>query len=314
MRIAVVGAGAIGSAIAAGLAQTGRDDVLVARGRRLAALKAGPLRIESNGSMRAISVPACAVNELGHGAIDFAICCVKTNGLEHALQGVGDALQSGAVVLTLQNGVEAHVVAARLLPDAAIVAGRMHGFFEMSGDVVRHVGVPPSILLGSPQGNGDAEQALVAMLADSGIAVDVCADITLALWEKFLLAASLGSVGAALATPAGQVLATAQGEAMLREAMAEIVALARHRGIALDDGHIARALAFVASFPPDATTSLQRDLAAGRASEYDALTAAVGRLARDCGAAVSVFPGLEALIAARPQFRVKDLNLRPQGQ
>lgn len=305
MRIAVIGAGAIGSVIGAALAQTGRDVVLVARGRRLAALRASPLRIESNGSVRDVPVPSCAASELGDGAIGLAICCVKTNDLELALQGVRNALRPGAVVLTLQNGVEAYKVATQVLPDAAIVAGRMHGFFEISGDVVRHVGVPLSILLGSPQGNVDAEQAVVAVLAGSGIAVDVCADITLALWEKFLLAASLGSVGAALATPAGQVLATAQGEAMLREAMAEIVALACHRGIALDDGHIARALAFVASFPPDATTSLQRDLDAGRASEFDALTAAVGRLARDCGAAVSVFPELEALIAARREFPVK---------
>lgn len=302
MRIAVIGAGSIGSVIGAALAQTGRDVVLVARGGRLAALRAGPLRIESHGSVREVHVPSCAMSELDNGAIGLAICCVKTNDLELALQGVRNALRPGAVVLTLQNGVEAHKVATQVLPDAAIVAGRMHGFFEISGDVVRHVGVPPSILLGSPQGNVDAEQAVVAVLADSGITVDVCADITLALWEKFLLAASLGSVGAALATPAGQVLATAQGEAMLREAMAEIVALARHRGIALDEGHIARVLAFVASFPPDASTSLQRDLAAGRDSEFDALTAAVGRLARDCGAAVSVFPELEASIAARREF------------
>lgn len=314
MRIAVIGAGAIGSVMAAALAQTGRDVVLVARGRRLAALRAGPLRIESHGSVREVHVPSCAMSELDDGAIGLAICCVKTDDLELTLQDVRDALRPGAMVLTLQNGVEAHKVATRVLPDAAIVAGRMHGFFEMTGDVVRHVGVPPSILLGSTQGNVDAEQAVVAALADSGIKVDVSADITLALWDKFLLAASLGSVGAALDTPAGQVLAAAQGEAMLREAMAEIVALARHRGIALDDGHIARALAFVASFPPDATTSLQRDIAAGRASEYDALTAAVPRLAATCGFVASVFPKLERLIAARPESRFADPNLLSQGQ
>lgn len=314
MRIAVIGAGAIGSAIAVALMEAGRDVLLVARGRRLAALRAGPLHIESNGCTRAISVPACAVDDLGRGTINLAICCVKTNGLEEALRDLRETLKPGAVVLTLQNGVEAHDVAARILPEAAIVACRMHGFFEMTDDVVRHVGVPPSILLGSTQGNVDAEQVVVEVLAGSGIAVDVCADITLALWEKFLLAASLGSVGAALATPAGQVLATPQGEVMLREAMAEVVALARYRGIALDDRNIAQALTFVASFPPDATTSLQRDLTAGRASEYDALTAAVGRLARESGMAIAVFPKLEALIPVRPDSRCEDLNLRPQGQ
>ncbi|MFN3468642.1 MAG: ketopantoate reductase family protein [Novosphingobium sp.] len=314
MRIAVIGAGAIGSAIAAALAQAGRDVVLVARGRRLAQLRAGPVRIESNEGLREIPVPALAASELGEGATGMAICCVKTNGLDAALHDLREALHPGAVLLTLQNGVEAHEVAARILPDAAIVAGRMHGFFELTGDVVRHVGVAPSILLGSTQGNVHAERAVVAALAGSGIAVDVSADITLALWEKFLLAASLGSVGAALAMPAGQVPASAQSKAMLREAMAEIATLARHRGIALDDGHIRQALAFVASFPPDATTSLQCDIAAGLASEYDALTAAVGRLARDCGAAVTIFPQLEALIAAKQACRGEDPGLSPQGQ
>ena len=120
-------------------------------------------------------------------------------------------------------------------------------------------------------------------------------------------AASGESVGAALGTPAGLVLATAEGVALLRDAMAEIVRLANHRGIGLDDGHIARTLAFVGGFPRDATTSLQRDLAAQRPSEYDALTAAVPRLAAQSGVAVSVFPELERMIAARTIARGREL-------
>jgi 2-dehydropantoate 2-reductase len=307
MRIAVIGAGAIGSAIAAALVEAGQDTVLVARGDRLATLRHAPLRLESNGELREVGVDACAVEDLGEGSIAMAICCVKTPGLEPALRSFGVALSPDAALLTLQNGVESHETAARLLPDAAIVAGRMHGFFEMTGDVVRHVGVAPSILLGSAQGNAAAEARVANAFAGSGIAARISNDITLALWEKFLLAASLGSVGAALGTPAGLVLATAEGEALLRDAMAEIVRLAHHRGIGLDDGHIARTLAFVGGFPRDATTSLQRDLAAQRPSEYDALTAAVPRLAAQSGVAVSVFPELERMIAARTIARGREL-------
>lgn len=283
MLVAVIGAGAIGSAVAAALVQAGRNVVLVARGQRLAQLQTGPLRLESAAGVQALQVPTCAMNALVRDSVDIAICCVKTNGLEPALTGLRDALKPGAVVLTLQNGVEAPGVAARLLPDAAIVAGRMHGFFEMSDDRVRHVGVPPSILLGSLQCLAVAEQAVVRAMAGSGIATEVSPNITLALWEKFLLATSLGTVAAALGIPAGQVLANAEGAPLLRQAMVEIVDLAIGLGVGLSHRNISETLAFVAGFPPDATTSLQRDLANGRPSELDALAGAVLRLSRTDG-------------------------------
>lgn len=184
MRIAVIGAGAIGSAIAAALVEAGQDTVLVARGDRLATLRHAPLRLESNGELREVGVDACAVEDLGEGSIAMAICCVKTPGLEPALRSFGVALSPDAALLTLQNGVESHETAARLLPDAAIVAGRMHGFFEMTGDVVRHVGVAPSILLGSAQGNAAAEARVANAFAGSGIAARISNDITLALWKN----------------------------------------------------------------------------------------------------------------------------------
>jgi len=80
--------------------------------------------------------------------VDLSICCVKMPDLEQALP----AGRAG-VILTLQNGVEAHETAARQVPDAHIAAGRVHGFFEMDGDAVRHVGVPPSILFGCTNGD-----------------------------------------------------------------------------------------------------------------------------------------------------------------
>jgi len=133
MRIAVVGAGAIGSAVAAILAAAGRDVVLVARGQRLRALRAAPQIIYSSG--KAIEVPLrVAAADDGLPQVDLSICCVKMPDLEQALP----AGRAG-VILTLQNGVEAHETAARQVPDAHIAAGRVHGFFEMDGDAVRPV-------------------------------------------------------------------------------------------------------------------------------------------------------------------------------
>ncbi|MFD2579794.1 ketopantoate reductase family protein [Novosphingobium colocasiae] len=81
--------------------------------------------------------------------------------------------------------------------------------------------------------------------------------------------------------------------------MADIAALAATRGVMLDPAAIEATFAYAAAFPADATSSLQRDVEAGRASEYDALPGAVLRLARAAGIPVPAFARIDALIRAR---------------
>jgi 2-dehydropantoate 2-reductase len=70
---------------------------------------------------------------------------------------------------------------------------------------------------------------------------------------------------------------------MWTQAMEEILAVARARGIALPDSAIAETLAFVDTLSPDGTTSLQRDIAEGKPSELEAWNGAVVRLGREAG-------------------------------
>lgn len=299
MRIAIIGAGAIGSALAAGIARTGADVTLVARGQRLALLRTTPVRIVSDSGTWKQAVPTLGLKGLT-GPLDLAICCVKTPDLPDALAALRGKLAPHGAVLTLQNGVEAPEQAAAILPDAAIVAGRMHGFFELDGDTVRHVGVAPSILLGCTHGTADEAEALaLRALAGSGVTATASPDITRALWEKFMLAAALGTAACALGVPAGAVCAQPGGTELLRAAMAEIAALAQLAGADLGEAEIAATMAFVGTFPPEATTSFQRDLLARGRSEYAALTGAVPRLAQRHGVTPEVFPRLTAMLAAR---------------
>jgi 2-dehydropantoate 2-reductase len=94
-----------------------------------------------------------------------------------------------------------------------------------------------------------------------------------------MLAASLGSVAAALGVPAGTVCNTSERVALLRAAMKEVAAVAEATGIGIADSDLDASLDFVRSFPAQVTTSLQRDLELGHKSEYDALTVVVLRIA-----------------------------------
>lgn len=299
MHVAIIGAGAIGTMLAVRLAPMTGDLTLVARGARLAHLRDNPLRLDSNGAVTEARVVPCAPQDLTV-PVDLAILCTKTPGLPEALAMLRGKLAPGGIVLTTQNGVEAHRIAADLLTEAAVVASRVHGFFEMDGQLVRHVGVEPSLLYGCTRGDAATVHARIAALfAGSGIAAEPSDRIEQALWQKFMLAACLGGAALALGVNAGMVCQTMEGEGLLAAAMHEVAALARASGIALGDADVAEALAFVRTFPLDATTSLQRDVEGRLASEYDALPGAVARLAQRCGYPAQIFPRIEAMIRKR---------------
>lgn len=301
MHIAVIGAGAIGSAIGAGLSRSGDQVTLIARGQRLAWLRDHPLELERQDRITQVRVAVADWSGLTQ-PVDLAILCIKTGDLAAAVGALAPCLAPGASVVTLQNGVEAPDFVAEALPQAGVLAGRVHGFFELDGQRLRHVGVAPTVALGgiNPAGKA-AEQGVAAVLIRAGFDCTLSADIRRDLWVKFMLAASLGGVAAALDVPAGQVCQTHGGEAMLHEAASEIVRLGQACGVALEAGDVARTIAFVRQFPASATTSLQRDLSAGQPSEYDALIGAAIRLAERHGAAVPTFARLDRQLA--PQSR-----------
>lgn len=185
-------------------------------------------------------------------------------------------------------------------PEARVIASRVHGFFELVDDLVRHVGVVPSLELGAIGPDPEAVAQKVAELFNrSGIEARCATDIEASLWSKFLLAASLGGVALACGLSAGEVPGDPRAKAMLAAAMAEVRDLAAAEGIVLPADIVENTLAFAANFPANATTSLQRDVMSGRPSEYDFLPGAVLRIGRKLSIRTPCFDHVDRLVASR---------------
>jgi 2-dehydropantoate 2-reductase len=107
----------------------------------------------------------------------------------------------------------------------------------------------------------------------------------------------VGSVGAHASADVGTMRTTPALRALLESAMREIHGLGRARGIALPDDAVGKAMAFVDGLAPSGTSSLQRDLAAGRPSELDDWTGAVVRLARESGVPTPVHDAIYAQLS-----------------
>jgi len=152
---------------------------------------------------------------------------------------------------------------------------------------IRHAGYKPSIVIGELDNRrSDRITSIEEVFKRAGLEISVAADIQVALWTKFLFIASFSGIGAIADAPAGVTRSDPKWRAQMINAMQEIYALAHARGIKLPPNSIETVMASVDSLPEDSTSSMQRDIAAGRPSELDSQNGAVVRMARESGIAV----------------------------
>ena len=217
-------------------------------------------------------------------------------------------------VVPLQNGVEAADVVAATIGRERVVGGTCGtiSFVESPG-VIRTLGRGNWLAFGElDRRPSERTRRLLAAFDGSGAAAQIADDIHVALWEKFAFVAPLGGVGAVARVPIGEFRAVPETRRLLEDGVREIVALAGARGITVADDLLSRTLAAYDGMLPDGTSSLQRDLMAGRPSELDAWSGAVVRLAGVSGIDVPTHAFLYA--ALLPLHRRGMATLDPPTQ
>ena len=167
-----------------------------------------------------------------------------------------------------------------------------------SPGVIVHTGTLARLRVGTVAGGPpvDAVDAFVAAGRQGGIDIERVDDIQRALWEKFVFLAALSGTACLARQRVGVIREDPDLRATLREAMNEIVAVARARGIGLPDGFVDTQLAFVDGLHPQARPSLLLDLTEGRRLEAPWLSGAVVRMAGEAGIEVPVVRTLYAAL------------------
>jgi 2-dehydropantoate 2-reductase len=290
LRIAVIGAGAVGGYFGGRLAQAGAQVAFVARGAQLTALRTQGLRVASIAGDFALDRVTATDQPAEIGPVDYVIVAVKAWQVPEVATTLGPLLDPETAILPLENGVEAADQLGQVLAPERVLGGlcRIISFVAEPG-VIRHVGATPLVALGEFDGRRTARLVrLQEALERAGVSVETPADIVAALWEKLLFIAPFGGVGAVARAPIGVIRALPGTRSLIERAMHEIHAVARARGVRMAEDTVARALTYIDTLPPAGTASLQRDLAAGRPSELEALIGVVVRLGAAQGVATPV--------------------------
>ena len=308
LRIAVIGAGAVGGVFGARLQQAGHDVVFLARGATHDVLRRDGLFLASiDGDLR---LPHVQVTDDAStiGIVDVVLVCVKATQVAAIAPSLRPLVGPATAVIPLQNGVESSSHLAAALGSRHVLEGLARVLVELDGPGrVRHTAVTPIVEFGLRAG-APTESPAYAQIArfasairESGLHAVLPPDMGVAYWEKFLFIEPIGAVGAAARVPFGVVRSIPETRTLLDGALHEVCNVGRAVGVEWPADSVDRVWARYDSLPADGTTSLQRDLMTGRPSEFEAQTGAVVRLGRVYGVATPVHDALYALLLPTAQ-------------
>jgi 2-dehydropantoate 2-reductase len=288
--VAVVGAGGVGGLLGGMLARAGVDVRMLVRGAALEAIRARGIRVVSPGGAYTAPVARASASAVDLGVADLVLVTVKTWQLPELAPQLVPLVGERTIVVPLQNGVEASEQLAVALGDDPVVGGaaRVISWIERPGEI-RRVDIPTSLTIGLRRPGPTADlDACAATLVDAGIEVVVTDAIESARWMKFLFIAPYSAIGAVERMSLGELRSTPRTRAMLQASMRELTAVAVARGVVLPEDAVDSTQRFLDSLPADATSSMHRDIAAGRPSELDALIGALVRLGGEAYVATPV--------------------------
>jgi len=292
----VVGAGGVGGYFGARLAQAGEDVVFIARGEHLRAIRERGLRLSSvQGDAHVVDARAVA-DPADAGPVDAVLVAVKAWQVSEVAPSLEALIGPETFFVPLENGVEAPQQLADVLGRERVLGGlcAIISYIQEPG-VIRHAGYTPMVAFGELDGSrSDRSEALLQVFRDAGVEASIPEDIHVAMWRKFMFITSFSGVAAVARVPAGQIRAIPQTKRLVQDAIGEVAAVARARGIALPEGAEDETMGMFMGLPDDATASMQRDIMDGRPSELEAQNGAVVRL----GAEVSVPTPTHAFVLA----------------
>jgi len=282
MRIAIVGAGAVGGYFGARLAAAGSDVTFIARGSQLEALRTRGLRLESpKGDLHVHRVRATD-DTTTVGAVDAVLFAVKLYDAEAATAALPPLIGADTVVVPFQNGVDAVGMLTRVV-GAGHVAGGVAYVAAVVAEpgVIRHTAMD-HLIFGELDGvRSPRLERLLSACEAAGFQATLSDHIEVDLWAKFVRLAVFSGMTSVTRTSIGPLRDDPDLWAMFQAAVLEGMAVARAKGVALSAAVFDEIGAMAQSLPPTAKSSMLEDLERGRRLELPWLSGALVRIGRE---------------------------------
>lgn len=308
MKIAVMGAGALGCYFGGRLAKAGADVSYIARGAHLEAMQQSGLTIESPlGDLHFPQVTATG-NPEEIGPVDLVLFLVKMQDTESALPLITPLLGPDTAIMSFQNGVDAWAMIGRATDPARVIGATAAIPADIKAPgVIRHSAEFAKLTFGEFDGAESPRcRALLDLLEKAGVDAALVPDIEVKIWEKFVMLSAFSAVTCLTRLPVGPIRDNPESFALFERAAEETFSVGRKICPDLQPEIIETTRRFLENAPRNVRSSMLDDLTRGKPLELDYLSGAVVRLGEQTGVAVPfhdvVNRALRPYIAGSPQI------------
>ncbi len=289
VKIAVMGAGAVGCYYGAMLARAGHEVTLVGRAQHVEAVLREGLYLETSAFQARLRVQASTQASAVRGA-KLVLFCVKSPDTERAAAELAPYLDPEARLLSLQNGVDnaerlSAALAREAIPAVVYVATEM-----AAPGHVRHHGRGELVLGASP-----SSEEIAALFNSAGVPAEVSSNVMGALWAKLIVNCAYNALSAIAQRPYGELVHGAGVSEVMHDVVKECLAVARAAQVRVPE-RMWESVQRIADTMPAQFSSTAQDLARGKPTEIDHLNGYVVRRGEALGVATPANRTLHALV------------------
>ena len=286
-RIGILGLGGVGGYFGGLLAKAyAKSDsveiVFIARGETQKAIAQNGLKIICSTSLLSLGLdesemivfPSIVSDDSTLiGKLNYLICATKTYDIEESLLSIKKNITKNTIILPLYNGVDAPERISDLFPDNEVLQGCVYIVsMIVSSGVIKKIGTYEKLFFGSRTAPIVALNKLQSIFEKAFIESYLVDTIEETVWEKFIFISALASATSYLDQNIGEILNSQSSRGVYVSLLNEITMIAAVKGLNLPADIIMQTILKLEKTPRDATSSMHRDLMAGRKIELFSLT------------------------------------------
>ncbi|SEP02365.1 ketopantoate reductase [Flavobacterium sp. CF108] len=301
-RIGILGLGGVGGYFGGLLAKAYQksDDVeiiFIARGETQKAIAENGLKIVTDDSEIIVRPNLVSNNPAEIGVLDYLICATKTYDIEESLTSLKNCIKKETIILPLYNGVDAQERIKKIVPDNEVLQGCVYIVSMIfSPGTIRRIGFYEKLFFGSKTTPFSKLEELLHILQKAKIEGYLVENIDETVWEKFIFISALASATSYLNQNIGEILSNSESKVTYIELLHEIEDVAQAKGLKLPHDIVAQTIQKLEKSPKEATSSMHRDLLAGKNTEALSLTQYVVNEGKKYGVKTPLYEKIAAVL------------------
>lgn len=284
MKILILGAGATGGYFGGRLAEAGADVTFLVRERRARQLAADGLVIESAFGNARTQVKTVLADQ-PTPPHDVVILSCKAYDLDSSIAAIRPAVGDTSLVLPLLNGIKHLDTLDAAFGKERVLGGSCHLSVTLDANgVIRHLNqlhlltFGPRVPFQLPRC-----QEILEIFAPANFEPKLRQDMMQAMWDKWVLLASLAGLTCLLRASVGEIAATPDGRGLMLALIEECRAVARANGHEPSAEHMASIGSLLTEPGSKVVASMLRDMQKDARIEADLIIGDMLRRGRAAG-------------------------------